>query len=151
MPECTCRGGNPHCFKCGGWGWIGSFAPSSTLKPSFTLKTASARKDKTASARKEPPQQKPHKITSDNVYGFLDKSSAIAQLGLISQKHSFTASWEPSANQDSKPDIVFTKGEVVFILDTDATQELVKIRRQGKLISYWTCLTAIIDINDEHA
>ena len=23
MPECTCRGGNPNCFKCGGWGWIG--------------------------------------------------------------------------------------------------------------------------------
>jgi hypothetical protein len=23
MPECTCRGTNPDCFKCGGWGWIG--------------------------------------------------------------------------------------------------------------------------------
>ena len=23
MPECTCRGLNPKCFKCGGWGWIG--------------------------------------------------------------------------------------------------------------------------------
>lgn len=23
MPECTCRGGNPNCRKCGGWGWIG--------------------------------------------------------------------------------------------------------------------------------
>lgn len=22
MPECTCRGLNPDCFKCGGWGWI---------------------------------------------------------------------------------------------------------------------------------
>lgn len=24
MPECTCRGGNPNCYKCGGFGWIGS-------------------------------------------------------------------------------------------------------------------------------
>lgn len=23
MPECTCRGTNPNCFKCGGWGWLG--------------------------------------------------------------------------------------------------------------------------------
>src|SRR5665647_1739546 len=23
MPECTCRGTNPNCYKCGGWGWIG--------------------------------------------------------------------------------------------------------------------------------
>lgn len=23
MPECTCRGGNPNCSKCGGWGWLG--------------------------------------------------------------------------------------------------------------------------------
>lgn len=23
MPECTCRGGNPNCYKCGGWGWLG--------------------------------------------------------------------------------------------------------------------------------
>lgn len=23
MPECTCRGANPNCFKCGGWGWLG--------------------------------------------------------------------------------------------------------------------------------
>lgn len=21
--ECSCRGANPNCFKCGGWGWIG--------------------------------------------------------------------------------------------------------------------------------
>ena len=23
MPECSCGGANPNCFKCGGWGWIG--------------------------------------------------------------------------------------------------------------------------------
>lgn len=23
MPECTCKGRNPSCCYCGGWGWIG--------------------------------------------------------------------------------------------------------------------------------
>ena len=23
MPQCDCLGGNPDCYKCGGWGWIG--------------------------------------------------------------------------------------------------------------------------------
>ena len=30
MPECTCRGGNPNCFKCNGWGWIGGYIHTSS-------------------------------------------------------------------------------------------------------------------------
>ena len=34
MPECTCRGRNPDCFKCGGWGWIGDNISKNRKRPS---------------------------------------------------------------------------------------------------------------------
>lgn len=37
MPECTCRGGNPNCFKCGGWGQIGNGAINSLIKISSKI------------------------------------------------------------------------------------------------------------------
>jgi hypothetical protein len=33
MPECSCRGTNPNCFKCGGWGWLGDEIAQRRVNP----------------------------------------------------------------------------------------------------------------------
>jgi hypothetical protein len=33
MPECSCRGTNPNCFKCGGWGWLGDEIAQQRVNP----------------------------------------------------------------------------------------------------------------------
>jgi hypothetical protein len=33
MPECSCRGTNPNCFKCGGWGWLGDGIAQQRVNP----------------------------------------------------------------------------------------------------------------------
>lgn len=33
MPECSCRGTNPNCFKCGGWGLIGDEIAQQRVNP----------------------------------------------------------------------------------------------------------------------
>lgn len=33
MPECSCRGTNPNCFKCGGWGQLGDEIAQQRVNP----------------------------------------------------------------------------------------------------------------------
>lgn len=58
MPECTCRGGNPNCFKCGGWGWVGDDISKHRARPySGPLspgKTARAKRKERKAARNIP-------------------------------------------------------------------------------------------------
>jgi hypothetical protein len=37
MTECTCRGGNPNCFKCGGFGIITKGKPQNRWNPIETV------------------------------------------------------------------------------------------------------------------
>lgn len=58
MPECTCRGGNPNCFKCGGWGWIGDgiskHRASASSGPLLPGKSVRVRTSKRKTARNIP-------------------------------------------------------------------------------------------------
>jgi len=47
------------------------------------------------------------------------------------------------AYTDQKPDTVFSMGEEVFVSEPDSLTGLIRIRRKGTLISYWTSIDAV--------
>ena len=61
MPECSCRGINPDCFRCGGWGWIGDqTAERRGGKPALPQIRTPAGKTLRAKRRKKPRQTCPY-------------------------------------------------------------------------------------------
>jgi|AACY02.2.fsa_nt_gi hypothetical protein len=156
MPECSCRGGNPNCFKCGGWGWIGDFDSrpiqenlSNTRKRRGkpTRKVLPEIKPENSRLRvrtfKPPPAIREEKIRKDGCVGFCEKKKALALIMRTPQSDPLELKVHLEAYTDQKPDTVFSMGEEVFVSEPDSLTGLIRIRRKGTLISYWTSIDAV--------